>query len=506
MFEPNYMKVVSSSRKNIGITQSAIELKLPTNEDVISQVYSITANSTIISYDIMGKQIEFNGIVDFQAVYDSAGISAIDYTAEFKDKFELSSDIVGEVVLNSNVVDVSSTIVSNGIKVVAIIETTFDEISSKDINVLTSASGEGVYSNGREIDYATYIGKATDKFDVSGDFEIRDVEKLLMVTPSVCVEKVECRDNYLVVSGDVYLDCCMQGDGGQYDIITHNHSFDFNQEVALDGIITDAIVHSQISILFNEIKVSSTEEEGGLMISVYIPLQYNGFVFKKNSLQIVDDVYSAENYLAITSENFDSLKGEKSIKFRDNISGSASILETSPFIDNILGVCTNNIVLASSNIQNNKLFVEGIANATVVYFTKETNSITSVLVEMPFSVEEKVDGDECDVVTLCLTNVSARSKRGKEIEVSATLNVFADMSSNSTENVISNVVVGEEKPKDDCTLYIYIARPGQTIWDIAKEMNVSEESILEQNEGLELPIKGGEKIVIYRPNIFGFEQ
>lgn len=505
VFEPNFMKVVSSARKSIGITQSVIELKLPTNEDVINSVYSVTANSTILNSEVMGRELQFSGIVDFQAIYDSAGISAIDYTAEFKDKFDLPEEVMGEVILNSNVVDVTSSIVSNGIRVVAIIEVTIDEIYSRDINLLTDANGDGVYSTSRQIDFSTYIGKGSEHFDVSGDFEVRDVNKLLMVSPRVCLGRVEARDNYVVVSGIVEVDACLQGGEDPSDIMTHSHTFDFTTEVALDGIDENSIIHNQLSILYNEIKVSSTEEEGGLLVSVYIPLLYNGYVFKRNSIQVVDDVYSSQNYLAVTSENFDTLVGKNPIKFKDNISGSASILETSPFIDTILGVCTNNIVLASSNVMGDKLFVEGVANATVVYFTKESSSITSVQVEMPFSVEERVEGMEGDVVTICLNNVTARSKRGKEIEVSAELSVYADMSSINTETVISNVVVGDEKPNDDCTLYIYVARPEQTVWDIAKEMNVSEEMILEQNEGLKLPLNGGEKIVIYRPKVFGFE-
>ena len=452
------------------------------------------------------KVIEFSGIVDFQAVYDSAGISAIDYTAEFKDKFELPDDVMGEVLISSNVVDVTSNIVSSGIRVVAIVEVTIDEICSRDINLLTDVNGDGVYSTGRQVDFSTYLGKASEHFDVSGEFEVKDVNKLLMVSPRVCLGKVEPRDNYVIVSGIVEVDGCLQGGDNPSDIITHSHTFDFSTEVALDGIDENSIIHNQLSILYNEIKVSSTEEEGGLLVNVYIPLLYNGYVFKKNTMAIIDDVYSSKNYLSVTSENFETLIGKNPIKFKDNISGSASILETSPFIDNILGVCTNNIVLASSNVLGDKLFVEGVANATVVYFTKETSSITSVQVEMPFSVEEKVDGVEADVVTLCLNNVTARSKRGKEIEVSAELSVYADMSSINSETIISQVVVGEEKPNDDCTLYVYIARPGQTVWDIAKEMSVSEDIILEQNEGLELPLKGGEKIVIYRPKVFGFEE
>ena len=42
VFEPKFTKVVGSVRKNIGITQSVVELKLPTNENDISKIYSNT--------------------------------------------------------------------------------------------------------------------------------------------------------------------------------------------------------------------------------------------------------------------------------------------------------------------------------------------------------------------------------------------------------------------------------------------------------------------------------
>ena len=156
-------------------------------------------------------------------------------------------------------------------------------------------------------------------------------------------------------------------------------------------------------------------------------------------------------------------------------------------------------------MENGKLNIEGVANATVVYYTKETNGITSVQVEMPFSVEQKVEGDMSSVVTLCLSDINARSKRGKEIEVSSELSVYADMFSSGEVGVISNIVVGDNKPKDDCSLYIYIVKPNETIWDIAKDLSVSEDLILEQNPDVELPLKGGERLVIYNPNLMDFE-
>jgi hypothetical protein len=150
------------------------------------------------------------------------------------------------------------------------------------------------------------------------------------------------------------------------------------------------------------------------------------------------------------------------------------------------------------------LCIEGIANTTVVYYTKETNAITSVQVEMPFMVEQKFDGEESKVVSLCLADISARSKRGKEIEVSARLNVFSDMYNTEEVCVITNVVVGQDKKTDDCSLYIYIVKPNETIWDIAKNMNTSQDLILEQNPSVQLPLCAGERLVIYKPQIFDF--
>ena len=51
------------------------------------------------------------------------------------------------------------------------------------------------------------------------------------------------------------------------------------------------------------------------------------------------------------------------------------------------------------------------------------------------------------------------------------------------------------------SLFIYVVKPNQTIWDVAKDVSVSQELILEQNPQVELPIKAGDKLVIYKPNI-----
>lgn len=504
VFEPNFTKVTSSVRKSIGITQSVIELKLPTNEETVSRVYSVGAKSAIVGSERAGKDISFNGLVDIQAMYESTnGVSAVDYTAEFRDKYE-GVESNGELVLNSHVVDVTNSVVSDGIKVVVIVETVIDEIESRDINVLVGASGENVYTNTGSLTYSEFIGKAYEKFDVSSEFQINGVEEVLMVTPCVSVNNVEPTDNYLVVNGKLNLDICYKSGSGKQDIRTGYHSIDFSWEVALDGLNSESVVQSNISVITNEIKVSTVLDGDTGTLSFYAPVVYLGYVFNEKTIEVVDDIYLENNYMSITCENFETTTSFPSVKFKDNISGTASILESSPFIDEILGVATNNLVLASSRVDGDRLNIEGVVNSTVIYYTKETDDITSVVVEMPFSVEERVDGNMSSVVTICLENISARSKRGKEIEVSAELNVYANMYDENTLTAITGVTVGEEKKKDDCSLFIYIVKPGQTLWDIAKDIGVSQDMLLEQNPDVELPLSGGEKLVVYRPSMCKF--
>ncbi len=504
VFEPNFTKVVSSVRKNIGTMQSVVEVKLPTNDNDISKVVSVGAKSVIMSNEVIGRDVVITGLVDFQAVYQSVGLSAVDYSAEFRDKFVSNDNITGEVILSSNVIDITYSIVGGAIRVVAIVEIVIDAIDSTDINVLTRVEGDNVHLSTNELEYYTYLGRCYEKFDVSSELELTGVTNLLMVTPSVSVYNVVPKENYVSVSGKVCLALCCQTGEGVEALTTDYRTIDFDWEVVYDGVNDNAIVQSQIGIVSNEIKVSTMVDNGVAIVNVNIPVSYYGYVFGENKIEVIEDLYSEKNYLSVTCENFKTITSTNSLFFKDNISGVASISETSPFIDEVLGVCTNNLVVASSRIDDNNLCIEGVANSTVTYYTKETGDITSVQVEMPFSIEKRVENIDCNVVTICLENISARSKRGKEIEVSAELNVYVDIYTTNSKCVITAVVVGDEKNTDECPLYIYLTKPEQTVWDIAKEMNVSQELIVKQNPEVVLPLKTGDKLVIYKPTVMKF--
>ena len=495
---------MSSTRRKVGTTQSIVEFKLPISEKEITEIFSVTASASVSSAEISGNTINFMGLVDFQVVYQSVGVASSDYTAEFRDRYETGEDLSGELILSTSVMQVTSSLNGNDIRVSAIVEVTIDIIESREVPVLVSLDNMGAHMSHKEITYSNYLGKAYEQLDVSSTLEIKDARSVFVVTPCVRLSNVELRDNYIEVKGIMGLDICYIVGEGLSDLRSTYREIDFVWEIAYDGMTLDNMVESMVSVVYNEIKVSSVASENGAEIDINIPVMYNGYVFEKNTLSVVDDIYLESNYLSVTSEVMPTITDFNSIAFKDNISGSAEITDAQAFIDEILSVCTSNVVVARNYIDDGRLVVEGVAQVTVTYYTKETMSATALDIEMPFAIDQKVGGEYSSVVSLCIADISAKSRRGKEIDVSGELYVFADTFSSRDNVIISNITLGEEKGQDDCSLYIYIVKPNQSVWDIAKEMNVSPSMILEQNPDAENGITAGQKLVIYKAKTIEF--
>lgn len=511
-FEPNYEKVIASVRKKGGVTQSVIECKLPYTEDKrVGKILCANAKSYITGSEIVGRDVNYNGFVSFQVIYSTPDgeVMGMDYTAEFKDKYVLDAEYgTSTPVVSTNVIDTNSMVVGGDVKVVAIVETSVDVIVTTDTNVLTGFGGDDVFSRRQSITYNTYAGMAYEKLEGIYDVEIKDgVSRVLSVCQSVFVDKVETFTNYLKVKGGINLDICYLTDGENPTLRTMQTQVDLEGEVALEGIKENSSVQSEVSVASDDIKITTSLDVDSATVNLVIPVIYRGYVFNENEMEVVTDLFSVTNFVTTATSSLSTFTTFPSQSNQEKINGSVSLDETAPFIDELLGTCCNHVVMATSNVMDGGLLVEGVAHTTVLYLNKELNNVNSVEVEMPFSytLDAESGVDVNNITHLALGDISAKSRRGKEIEVNGVLYIFSDFYAPKTEAVITKVELEDEIPENECALSIYIAKQNDTVWDIAKQMGVSPDMILEQNPDLSLPITAGSKIVIYRQNLINFD-
>ncbi len=499
-FEPSFDKITASYRKNIGSTQAQIDCKLPLIEDV-NKVVCSNAKACVMQADYNGKEVSYSGYVAFQVTYltNENEPLALDYTAEFKETYPYQQEGGFTPVVGVAVVDVNTQVVGGEIKVTAIVESAIDGIFSESQNVLVGVNGDNVFAKNDILTYSSFVGTVQNRFDENNDIEIKDsVAKVLSVCPSVYLDSVEVFDRYVTVKGGVFVDISYVAENNT--IRTAQGKFAFTQEVAGDEIGQDSFVQSVVQLAFNDIKITTSIDTDMAIVNVFTPVMYTGYVYNKNTVDIVTDLFSGTHFTNVNVNSLPTMREYAETSFDDKISGNVEIQENAPFIDEMLGVCCGNVALANASINDGNFTVEGVAHTNVLYLNKELNTICSVEVEMPFSLTNPTDytNTVMPIVQLSVTEINARARRGKDIEVTATLAVFANFFENDKDAVITAVTEEDEVPEEECALSIYLTKDGDTIWDIAKELRVSPERLVEQNPTLTEPITAGTRIVVYR--------
>lgn len=511
-FEPRYEKITSSFKVDLGKTQTAVECKLPISEGRVTKVLSANAKAFVQSSELVGDIINYNGFASFQVIYlnEDGLVECLDYTAEFKDKISLKEAFNGVVYLFATVVNLDCEIVDDGVRSNAIIELQISGVGSTTANMLSTVNNDSCYIKNELVKYTTFKGVASDKFELTQDFQIKDsVEKILSVCPNAYLESVVANEKFITVKGSVCVNICYLSSGDNALPRNYESSFDFVQEVAMENVLPNDFVDSILNIMINDVKVTTSIDVELCSVALILPMKFDGYVFENSEVDGVTDIYCTTNYLSTEYSTISNINSHSSKDFVSKINGSLLIEDNAPFVDEVLGVTCSNLVIAKNYIEDDNLIVEGVGECTVIYYTKELNSLTSHVVQMPFSETFKVDEFpnyehlQTEIYgTLC--DINAKSKRGKEITIDGNLYFYVEFSGNDNQTFISNVGAGDEKPNDEYAIHVYLVKQNETVWDIAKQMGVSPELIMEQNPNMELPLKAGDKIFIYKQKLVEF--
>ena len=191
------------------------------------------------------------------------------------------------------------------------------------------------------------------------------------------------------------------------------------------------------------------------------------------------------------------------MSLQDNIITNFEIDKSMSRIDKILSVIPSNISVVNKVVKDGGLLLEGIANINLIYYSiddDDNDVLNSMDIDVPYSIEfnigELKSNDQAQV-QIDLGDVSVKNKIGKELEILAEVCVNVNIVRDNILAIITKVELGDEKQPKDYALEIYLAKEDQTLWDIAKELNVSVEDLTSQNSELTLPISSGQKIVSY---------
>ena len=242
------------------------------------------------------------------------------------------------------------------------------------------------------------------------------------------------------------------------------------------------------------IKPNSVEDHS---IYVELEVEVSCMSYEEKKINIIEDLYSPVQELECDKKEIIAISNKINRIEKCNINETINLPEIEN--SNIVDVdCMPKIT--NVNKLNSKINYEGeIEFSFIISGNNQINTIRSKI-PFGFTVNNIENGDTLNIVTnIEIKEDEITIKTGEKIEVDLKLMFNINISKNENINIIENIETKEGSESEDYSLIIYIVKPGDTLWSIAKNLKSTIEDIIKANAiEDENNINAGKKLYIPR--------
>ena len=467
-----------------------------------AKILSVSACFFVDSTEVLLGEVNYSGTLTSNLLYqkEDGTVDNLQASTSINGKFENGLFVVdGAIRVVPNIISNDLEKVNGDTaKLKTNIELSFYQLQNQELDVY-SGGEEDIFVKQSEIPLSNFTNKNCFTFTQPIILDCKSkLEKILSVSTGAIVKKATVLDSVVVLEGDVFANTLATIDGEPNKFVALSNIESFREEVEDGTAKKDSLIEAYARVICENVETNFLEENLGIEIQVPVKACYE--LFENKNITVVTDAYAIKNELTISTTGFNSTEFLGNENFEFKIDGNVSLDENLPRIDKVLAVDGAYLTLTNVAYEDRELLVEGIARATVIYLNDDENTINSVVVEIPFSQTERTTLDEHDVNVKLQTifyNVDATAKRGRELFVDGKVKLVAWFNKSVANAIISNIERGEEVQANNAAIEIYYAAHGQTLWDVAKDLRVSENVLKNQNPNLTEPFINEEKIVYY---------
>lgn len=365
----------------------------------------------------------------------------------------------------------------------------------------SNSSFENMIVKKNEISTNTIACNVDTSFEYATNIETKDnVTKILCYDAYFTPSSLTSYDEYAVVEGKLYSKLLFESASDDESVIKEIcDTFNLKSEINIPNITKDCLTDFNFSIDKSKENISTEIEDGNNIITISHNIKVNGVCIKSISIDLIDDMYSVDNEIEISTSKRDYTKNMQTEFVTDNISGEITLDDNETAIDDIISNININAEITNHYLKDNNLYLEGIISSHIIYID-ENKEIKHKPIDLPFVINTKIKLDQLDCIHSCINILDnkIKVKRGTVIELDYSVSIMINIYQKDTKDIIDNMVIG--KPLDYSTVdyQIFIAKPNESVWDLCKRIKISPDDISKYNKNLPLIMEGGEKIVIKR--------
>jgi len=389
------------------------------------------------------------------------------------------------------------------VKAVLILDT--DIYMKRPVTYVSNLESDGsIQAKAKNIKYTDTIAEISEEININDAVELSkgsgEIDKIIKSEADVYITNIDELNDKMLIEGICKVGFMFIEDDELHTIGYVSEEFPFTHYLELASSSENML--KDIKIAVNDISYSITEnfDDEKKLIEFALPFTVNASFYDSVEKNIIMDCYSTDYELELQSEKvkLSSLKNltNEVVKYEN----SFEVLTGS--IKDIYSVDVSPKV-SEKRISDNKYIVDGFLDVNLLYLNGDINKIDKAFASLPFTAGFPIDEDEAlfeihsDITT---HKCSAYRKGNNSVVLNCDINVALKFKDDDEITVIRDIA--EKTPVDRSkmpSLIFRVVQSGETLWDIAKNYNLSINYLKELNDIPEGNVlTPGTKIIIAR--------
>lgn len=328
--------------------------------------------------------------------------------------------------------------------------------------------------------------------DLDDNFQVSKIKKVLLNSASVGVLSTKVDENVVTVCGEATISFVLLPFLENSDIVKEVRVLPFSYELECLGADQNFLANALACVNNLTVKVYESEEENKSVIESLLSIDLSCFVYGLQDHVCVLDAISRDYELDFNRENIEieGFFGQKS--FQERVVGRAAV--TIPEYSRFIKAVGEYAVIDEVRSEQNELFIKGVIFSDCIFY--DDNGLTSTRAQLPFSFSYDVLG-KVNFISVVVKNLQGKLRSGR-LEQDANLIVTFSEFETSNSLLVTDILEGDEKPKNHAPISVYMGKCGDDEWAITKLVGEDAQTILQYNKDLEFPLKKDEKILVFR--------
>lgn len=509
---------ITTERKHLTLNKSSINESISTwiEQDIIVpdtkpdalKIVNVHVNSYVNSCEIMDGKIKVSGNMYYYIIYrcneENKTTRGLDVCVPFTETLNVKG--VNKNMQAYIMPEVKNVIHSlpNERKISTKTEVIFNVCIKTPVNVSLIEkfdSNDDIECKTKKQKFCNIMKNKSNviasKEDIMLQKENEDFMEFLKVNVKLVNTEYKESYNKILVKGDIEVEALYLSEEEEKGVNKLNLTVPFSGMIEIEGINDKS--NFNIEYLMQDFKIRpNTDITSTKTLTIEYQIEATVIMFEKMEIEYISDFYSQTRELEYENEEVEAVLSRNTDNYEIEIKESAKgILED----DTRVVEYTVDTSLLVAKIIQDTVNIEGNLKLLFITINDITKEIDTKMIDVLVNEEIKLNDFETNgrATVRIGINSSNISVNGNDVDVKIKLNAKVDIENVSMIEIIDNIKESDEKIVNLDSMNIYIVKPGDTLWKIAKKYKTSVEKIANINNIEDTSvISVGQRILIIR--------